>query len=263
MTAPAQAKPHYDHRDGIRRLLPALVTVVGVSVIGALALYSRVEPGTLFTDASASVLRWLDWRLIGVDAEYDAAGSSTTPFQHLWSISVQLQVYVLIILLIHLARRLPKPRIITGIAVLTVGSFVYGTALSASGQQAMNYYSPLSRFWEIGADGLLGLVIRTLRPSALMRSVLSWTGLLLRLSVGVFFDGAQQFPGPLTLIPLLGALCLVVSDLDDRTAFSVEKASSGGVSVPARSLRRAPVIVRCLESAPAVELGRLACSFYR
>ncbi|MCD1284382.1 MULTISPECIES: acyltransferase family protein [unclassified Brevibacterium] len=331
MTSPAQAKPHYDHLDGIRglaialvvvfhifvgkvssgvdvflfigglllissqlrnvadpngrtlgcsllrivrRLLPALVTVVGASVIGVLILYSRVELGSLFGDASAAVLHWLNWRLIGVDAEYDAAGSATTPFQHLWSMSVQLQVYLLIIVLIHLARRLPKARVILAISVLTVGSFVYATVLSLSGQQAMNYYSTLSRFWEIGAGGLLGLVILTFRPSALTRTVLSWVGLVLILSVGIFFDGAQQFPGPLTLIPLLGALCLVVSGLDDRSASPGESAAPGGTATPgepasaspsgvrAESARRPPVIVRCLESAPAVELGRLAYSLY-
>jgi hypothetical protein len=46
----------------------------------------------------------------------------------------------------------------------------YAAFLNLSDQQAMNYYSTLSRFWEIGIGGLLGLVIFSIRPSVAGRA---------------------------------------------------------------------------------------------
>lgn len=276
------------------RLLPALVTVVGTTLLGVLVLYSRVDLPEMAADASASLLHWLNWRLIGLDADYDAAGSSTSPFQHLWSMSVQLQIYAIILVIVHVGHRFAscrrlrpshrrRPRetsgeaqqrtltgtdgwkiaVITALIILTAASFAYAAFLNLSDQQAMNYYSTLSRFWEIGIGGLLGLVIFSIRPSVAAGRVLSWLGLGLILSVGVFFDGVEQFPGPWTLVPLLGAFFLVVAGLpvSPSPGASSSASATSAASTPQERADR-PIIIRCLESRPAIELGRIAYSLY-
>ena len=43
------------------------------------------------------------------------------------------------------------------------------------------------------------------------RTVMGIVGLAMIISTGLFLDGADQFPGPWTLIPLVGALLVVLS----------------------------------------------------
>lgn len=236
----------------LRRLLPALITVIAATVAGVVVLFSRYEWESLLADASASLTYWVNWRLIATEADYDAAGSGTTPFQHLWSMSVQLQIYLAIIALVFLTRWILnrgyerelfwRRSVTVVLAVLTAASFAYATHLNASGQQPVNYYSTLSRFWEIGVGALAGLFVFSLRPSRRLASALAWTGLVLVLSVGLLFDGADQFPGPLALVPLMGALCLVIAGLGDG--------------------RNRPLLVRWLEAPWASGLGNLAYSLY-
>ncbi|MGO1379381.1 MAG: acyltransferase family protein [Corynebacterium sp.] len=249
----------------LRRLYPALVTVVTVSLVAALVVYAPVRWSDAGEDAAASLLYVQNLNLTRQGDDYAAISADVSLFQHIWSMSVQMQVYLgsllVIALLGSMYRRWPR----VGTALLrvllligTVASFCYGVWLGGVDQGA-NYYSPLSRFWEIGLGGLFGMAVlgRTL-PAAWAR--LRWPagvlGLVLIVATGLLLDGAAQFPGPWTLVPLAGAMLVVLAGnpVAERDAATSQDAATTRYTTSG--------VTALLRTAPLQFLGRTAYGLY-
>lgn len=203
----------------IRRLFPALVTVVTASVAFILLYVSPLEWQRYLDDASSSLRYLINWRLIEQSADYQAAGSGVSPFQHLWSMSVQFQIYSFLILLVYtigfiLRKKQPYiTRFVINsiVGVLTIASFSYAAYMVLWGDQSENYYSTFSRFWEIGLGAMLGIIFFNIALPVIARWILSLIGFIIIIATGIVFNGVEHFPGPLTLVPLIGATLIVVS----------------------------------------------------
>ncbi|WP_420098113.1 acyltransferase family protein [Corynebacterium sp.] len=235
----------------VRRLYPALVTVVGVSLVAALVVYAPVRWSDTGMDAAASLLYLQNLNLTARGNDYAAIGTDVSVFQHIWSMSVQMQIYLGSLVVIAgvavlFRRRRGLFAVLLGVA--TLASAVYATWLGGHDQGA-NYYSPLSRFWEIGLGGLFGMVaLGRALPAAWRRLRLpaGVVGLALIIGTGLFLDGAAQFPGPWTLVPLAGAMLVILA---------------GNPVEGERNARRTGV-TGLLSTAPFQFLGRTAYSLY-
>lgn len=214
----------------VRRLFPQLA----VATLGALALglvtLPRLARLDLAEDATAAIGYYINWRLAFSGREYAAVRTDVSPFQHLWSMSVQLQIYLASLLVITLIAALARKhafRVLTVVLLLaTAASFGYAVYLHGE-DQALNYYNTGSRFWEIGLGGLVGLALRRRRAAtnstgvsetrpgvvlpAWLRWVLGIAGIAMIVMTGALVEGAQEFPGPWTLLPLVGALMVVLA----------------------------------------------------
>ena len=107
-----------------RRLLPAVGVLLGAVVVLA-ACFGRDALGRLAGDVPASLLYVMNWRLVFQHQSYLAALGRPPLLQHLWSLSVEEQFYLLWPLaLLALRKRLRRGQV----AVLALG----GAALSAT-----------------------------------------------------------------------------------------------------------------------------------
>ena len=207
----------------IRRLFPLLAVVVASVLAASLLLMNRLVHVQMAKDAVASLGYYINWQLAYSGREYTSVRTTVSPFQHLWSMSAQLQIYVaslvVVTLLALIFRKYARPALLVVLTAATVLSFTYATYFHFE-DQTINYYSTLSRFWEIGLGGLLGMLLlrRDANGNPVLRPLGRWTrtvmgivGLGMIISTGLFLDGADQFPGPWTLIPLVGALMVVLS----------------------------------------------------
>lgn len=207
----------------IRRLFPLLAVVVASVLAASLLLMNRLVHVQMAKDAVASLGYYINWQLAYSGREYTSVRTTVSPFQHLWSMSAQLQIYVaslvVVTLLALIFRKYARQALLVVLTAATVLSFAYATYFHFE-DQTINYYSTLSRFWEIGLGGLLGMLLlrRDANGNPVLRPLGRWTrtvmgivGLGMIISTGLFLDGADQFPGPWTLIPLVGALMVVLS----------------------------------------------------
>src|ERR1700730_8637081 len=84
----------------IRRLVPALIVVLA----GCALLTILVQPQTrweTFADQSlASLGYYQNWELANTASDYLRAGEAVSPLQHIWSMSVQGQFYVALLLVV-------------------------------------------------------------------------------------------------------------------------------------------------------------------
>jgi peptidoglycan/LPS O-acetylase OafA/YrhL len=243
-----------------RRLYPALITVVTVVVVSALLVFHRVRWPEVGEDAAASLLYVQNLHLANLGQEYSAVNREVSVFQHIWSMSVQMQIYLGSLLVIVLVAVAFRRHVRSSSQVLhwflvaaTLASFGYATWLGGHDQGA-NYYSPFSRFWEIGLGGLFGIwLLGRVLPAAWrsLRPLAGILGLVLIICTGLFLDGAAQFPGPWTLVPLVGAMLVVLAgnpvDGDD---------GDGGVAAGVSG------VTALLCTAPLQFLGRIAYSLY-
>lgn len=207
----------------IRRLFPLLAVVVASVLAASILLMNRLVHVQMAKDAVASLGYYINWQLAYSGREYTSVRTTVSPFQHLWSMSAQLQIYVaslvVVTLLALIFRKYARQALLVVLTAATVLSFAYATYFHFE-DQTINYYSTLSRFWEIGLGGLLGMLLlrRDANGNPVLRPLGRWTrtvmgivGLGMIISTGLFLDGADQFPGPWTLIPLVGALMVVLS----------------------------------------------------
>ncbi|MEU2176390.1 acyltransferase family protein [Nocardia sp. NPDC019219] len=234
-----------------RRLLPALVTLLAAVVAATVLLRPFTQWGEMAAQTLASLLHYQNWYLALSWSDYLAADPSVSPLQHLWSMAVQAQFYLLALLGVASAAALCRcfarpgalrPVMAVALAVGATASFLYA-AHGAAAHQGWNYYDSFARAWELLAGALLAVVAPWLSPPRVVRVAAAVLGSVAVLTCGWWIDGADRFPGPAALVPVGAALALIVS----------------GAGLPAD---RQPLPNRLLGAPAAVRLGELSYALY-
>lgn len=204
----------------VRRLLPALV----LTLIGVVAVTIAWLPRTEWSGVSEGVLASLtyseNWRMAIMGQQYAVADAFSSPVQHIWSLSVQGQIFFLMPLLLGglawLYRRKGKDSasqrrgLTIAVAVLAVLSFGYAL-YSVHVRQEFAYFDTGARAWEFLAGALVALLLGHRSMPAWIAVPAGWIGLAMLFAVGPLLDGRHGFPGALALVPVGAATLLMVA----------------------------------------------------
>lgn len=208
----------------LRRLIPTLAVMLVAAVVAALTILPEWRRPDLVTQVTASIGYFQNWVLFLQGQDYNVASDQVSPLQHLWSMSVQGQFYlagILFALLLAAVFRTRRARVmqVAGVVLVaaTVASFLYAAWLSGV-DQPLNYYSTLSRAWEITLGAALAVYGAAVALPRWTREVMVSVGLVMVLLTGVLFDGAALFPGPAALFPIGGAVLIIVGSTGDLAA---------------------------------------------
>ncbi|MFD7841931.1 acyltransferase family protein [Nocardia sp. NPDC059764] len=253
-------------RRTLRRLLPAMVVVLAAVVVAAVVLLPYTRWSDIAGQTLASLFYYQNWYLAMSWSDYLAADPSVSPLQHLWSMSVQGQMYLALLLVVALVatglrlaytwkraaahpivRRLGRDgmlRVTLAVvfAIAVVISFGYA-AEGVSTQQGWNYYDTFARAWEPLAGALLALCAPLIRLPTPAREALAWMGIAVIACCGWVVNGVLVFPGPAALIPVLATAALILAGAGRDTADQ-------------------PVVNRLLATGPIVQLGGFAYALY-
>ncbi|WNG90285.1 acyltransferase family protein [Mycobacterium sp. ITM-2016-00317] len=200
-----------------RRLLPALVVVLGFAALLTVTIQPQTRWESFADQSLASLGYYLNWHLAGTAADYSRAGEAVSPLQHLWSMSVQGQFYLALLVVVLVLAALVRPIagarlkgvLIAVLGALTVASFWYAVLAQAEHPPSA-YYDSFARAWELLAGTVAALLFTGLRMPRWLRTVAAAAGIALIVSCGAWIDGAQLFPGPWALVPV-GATLLVIA----------------------------------------------------
>lgn len=165
------------------------------------------------------------------EAGYFDTAADTKPLLHLWSLGVEEQFYILWPVLLWLGWKL-KRNLFHVVCLVALLSFV-GNLVGVQGHPVATFYSPLSRFWELLGGGILAYQnlhkpkwLRDLTQesatkilsagqlgahSTRIRDTISILGLLMIVVACCLLDKTFLFPGYWALLPVLGAMGLIVA----------------------------------------------------
>lgn len=196
----------------IRRIFPALLLVFGAVMAASYFLMFRPEyelNGRHLAGGAGFMANFLFLQ----EAGYFDLAAELKPLQHLWSLSVEEQYYLLwpAFLVICWKKRFQLNYFILGSTVIF---FLIGLVLCWSRPSA-GYYLPISRFWEILVGACLSYFEPNLRSKIKSFNVketwVSFFGLVLILYSAFHLNENSIFPGIWALLPTIGGAMMIFS----------------------------------------------------
>jgi peptidoglycan/LPS O-acetylase OafA/YrhL len=142
-----------------RRLMPAVALLV-VVVLGWLAVWGTPSQQSLGRSDAAWALPYLaNWHLIALSRDYWGAVTEASVFNHLWSLAIEEQFYVVwpVIVLITLRRRAPVAWLAVTTGVLAAASLAVTLVLARSDQAARIYFGTDTRAFALLVGALAAL----------------------------------------------------------------------------------------------------------
>jgi peptidoglycan/LPS O-acetylase OafA/YrhL len=193
----------------IRRILPALVTVVIATLVAGWFLYLPRDLKHVGRSVVGQATLISNFMFVG-DTDYFAPGSDAGPLLHTWSLAVEEQfylVYPLLLILLTQSRRLPLSK---AILCLAIGSFVACVVGSYSDLPTTFYLLP-TRAWELMMGAWLATTRGRLSANEGVRESAGWLGLGLAAYGVLCYDRFTRFPGLAAIPPCLGAALIIFS----------------------------------------------------
>ena len=189
-----------------KRLIPPLAVVVAVTLGAGLWVLPRTRWHELVTQAFASMTYWENVRLAEVAADYFADDHAlASPFQHLWSMSMQGQMFILWPLVmtaaVLVARKFDvsiRKTVFIAFGAIAAASLIW--LLFQGGNDGSIYFDTRARIWEFA----FGSAIAAAAPWLRLPDRLAGWAAALGLGIILLFSlvSIGSYPGPMAFFPM-------------------------------------------------------------
>jgi peptidoglycan/LPS O-acetylase OafA/YrhL len=227
----------------LRRLAPAATIVILAVVALSSWLSSSLEQGRIRGDAVAAASYAANWRAIAADNSYAEIFADASPLQHMWSLSIEEQLYLLVPIAVVVAARIGLRR--RGIGVMfAVGAAVsFAIAIASEGFDRV-YYGTDTRASELFVGAALACLLGP--------RLEAWSSSINR---------PRAVVGPIALVAFV-VLCRL-ADLDSTWLVSGGFSAVALVSAVLCAGAIVPGILRTVLSwRPLVYIGRISYGLY-
>jgi len=194
------------------RIFPAAALVVATTIVAAYFLQGLAFNSDLITDARWATFYATNLRLIDSGANYFIVGLDQSLLTHFWALAVEQQFYlvfpVLVFSLTWLSSEKYRILLLQIALVLIVIASAIWSVLETGTNAVSAYFSPFTRFWELGVGALVATFAFTKTPKWL-----SYLGLVTIGASLFLFDSTTLYPGYLAWVPVLGTALVLISPL--------------------------------------------------
>lgn len=224
----------------IRRIAPLAYTVIAATFVAGFFLMPPSLWRSSITEVLTSALHIENWNLIRVGIDYLASSNPPSPLQQFWALSLQIQFYLFLPLILFLSIALSKlvgsyKVVLFVVALVIVSSFgfsIYYTNINP----AAAYFHTGTRAWEFFVGVAIFIASPFISLSSTVSRVLMWIGFLLILAVGVFVPDSATYPGYIAALPVAAAGIMIIAGISDKAGYVYQMLSSkvlvyiGGIS---------------------------------
>ncbi|MFJ3957204.1 acyltransferase family protein [Arthrobacter sp. NPDC090010] len=210
----------------LKRIVPSATAVLLFSVAFTFVFSTRQRAVSVSWDAFWAFVFGANWNFAAAGTDYFQQGSSVSPLQHYWSLSVEEQFYfvwpwLLLGLLVLAARFMTmtarRTRLIAGATIGLVSVASFGWALfQSTSSPTIAYFSTFTRGWELGVGALIAIAAPVFtRIPATFRTILGYAGL-----VGIFascfmITPESTWPAPWALLPVAATGIVIISGIGE------------------------------------------------
>ena len=203
-------KYFYERR--ARRILPMLFFVIFVSIPFAwkklLPLDFEEYAGSLIS----SILFFSNFFFYQTTTVYGADSSLLKPFLHTWSLGIEEQFYFFFPIFVLILMKFYKKYFLTILFLFFLLSLQFSNSMELRNPD-LNFYLPISRFWELAAGSILAYREIYFKPFSenIGKQTLPTLGLfLIFYSIFIVFDANTPHPSFHTLYLIIG-VCLIIT----------------------------------------------------
>jgi peptidoglycan/LPS O-acetylase OafA/YrhL len=201
----------------VRRILPASTLTVLATIVVTYHLLGFIAGNELANDAKWTAVFAANFHFALVGSDYLGSQLPPSPLQHMWSLGVEEQFYLVwpsLFLLLVVIARLSKRRNVFGVlatSLLTlIGASLAWSVIETSSNATWAYYSPLTRAWELA----LGALIAVIGPAASrvprwLYQVAALLGLAGIVGSALILTPAMPYPGWAVAIPVVSSALLI------------------------------------------------------
>ncbi|MBH0110862.1 acyltransferase [Salinibacterium sp. NG22] len=201
----------------VRRLLPASVLMILVTLPLALWILSPLQWSTLGRDAGSALLYISNFVFAQQATDYFAVDlGDPSPYLHMWSLGVEEQFYVLWPLLIIAAAAFARRRgvsiqriLLVAFSVTIVLSFALSLYWTQTAPAAAFYLLP-TRAWEFAAAGLVAMLSTKFLGAPALRATMIVVGGVVLLGTVFLLTEAAPFPGFAALLPVVATILIIL-----------------------------------------------------
>src|SRR3954471_2281568 len=166
----------------VKRLLPLSAVLLATVAVLSLILFSPVRAGEGSADIVSAATYTANWHFAAQSVDYFAQDAEPSPVQHLWSLAIEEQFYLvwpaLLLGLTWVWRRRGRsvrPVLCAALALILVASFAFHLRYTQD-QPAAAYFSTFGRAWELALGAMLA-VLGEVHLRRLPALALGWLGI--------------------------------------------------------------------------------------
>jgi len=190
----------------IRRLLPIILAVSLISLIVGIFILSPIHFNRLINTSLLSIFGISNFFFFS-EAGYFDHEKIFKPLLHTWSLSVELQYYLVWPILILISQKIFKLSIVNLSLLIFIFMISLSTLYSSRGQSF--FYFTGFRFYEFA----IGSILFFIKPKKKLKHNFFYfiAGLTMIVFSVFYFNGSYNFPGIYALLPCLGAAFIIYS----------------------------------------------------
>lgn len=205
----------------VKRIVPAYYFLLIVVWILFLFLFASSESLKFRLSHIWTFLFNSNYHFARVD-NYFGASSNETPLLHTWTLSVEMQFYFILPILLLLIRNTKK--LFITLIILSIALFSYSTHQILLGNKFNMYFSLLARTPEFLLGVLLALCkFESLKITNRKANYISFLGLIILIASVFLFNESSAFPGFMALIPCLGISLILITPSSKLNIFLSNK----------------------------------------
>jgi peptidoglycan/LPS O-acetylase OafA/YrhL len=201
----------------VRRILPASTLVVLITLFATYSWLGFIAGNNVANDAKWTEIFAANIHFGFVGTDYFGAQLPPSPLQHMWSLGVEEQFYLVwpgvFLVLVLLARGAQHRKALAGALSLIIAGSLIWSVIQTAVNQTWAYFSPLTRAWELALGALVAVLAPTIARlrHAWAPQALAFAGLAGIALAAVFFTSDTRYPGIAVSLPVVGSAVLIAA----------------------------------------------------